>query len=541
MTPTRLLLLGFTLSGVIGCAQFQLQSESTPETPEDTTADVKLWADFLDAPDAISAAVPPAISEQASPYPDDLWARVRAGFAMDGVDHERTAAELAYYKRHPVFLDRVSERATPYLYHIVSEVEARGMPMEIALLPVVESAFQPFAYSHGRAAGIWQFIPGTGRHFGLKQTWWYDGRRDIIASTEAALTYLERLNNMFDGDWQLALAAYNAGEGTVMRAIRRNQAEGLPTDYWSLRLPQETRQYVPRLLAIRELVDAPDEHGMAMRSIPNQPYLEVVEVGSQIDLALAADLADLTIDELYLLNPGFNRWATDPEGPHRLVVPIDNAEVFAGNLESIPPAERVQWARHRVEPGQTLGQIARRYNTTVSVLQETNNINGHVIRAGSHLIVPTSSRPSQQYALSADQRLTRNQNRSRNGNRVEHRVQRGDTFWGLSRRYGVGVRQIAQWNNMAPADTLRPGQTLVIWASDSNGRQAGNNGPAQGQPIVQRVRYTVRQGDSLYRIAQRFRVSVDDLRAWNNLSGQRYLQPGQQLTLHVDVRNQSGS
>ncbi|MEX0870298.1 MAG: LysM peptidoglycan-binding domain-containing protein [Aquisalimonadaceae bacterium] len=499
-----------------------------------------LWPDHLADPARLAAAAPPDLPAT-SPYPSDLWQRIRSGFVMNGIDHERVAAELRYYSRHPEFMNRVADRAAPYLHYIVEEVERRGMPMEVALLPVVESAYQPFAYSHGRAAGIWQFIPGTGKHYGLQQTWWYDGRRDVIASTDAALNYLDRLQKMFDGDWQLAFAAYNAGEGTVSRAIRRNRQLGRPTDYWSLSLPLETRQYVPRLLAVRALVEDPQVFDIELTSIADEPYLRVVDVGSHIDLALAAELADMAIEDIYRLNPGYNRWATDPDGPHRLALPLDNAERFILALAEVPENERVRWQRHRIASGESLGQIARRYGTTVAVLQEANGIRSHVIRAGDHLIVPASSKPSQHYALSADQRLARNQSRERQGKRINHTVQRGDTFWGMSRRYGVQVRELAAWNNMAPGDPLRPGQTLAIWKQSSG---AGGNITAaltQGDPIIQRIRYTVRQGDSLYVIARRFRVSVTELRNWNNLVEGGYLQPGQRLVLHVDVRAQSGN
>lgn len=513
------------------------------ETARDRDDDSRpaLWPSHLEDP-AQLAAEPPADLPTASPYPSDLWQRIRSGFAMQGMDHERVEAELSYYSKHPAFMDRIADRASPYLHYIVDEADRRGMPMEVALLPVVESAFQPFAYSHGRAAGIWQFIPGTGRHYGLQQTWWYDGRRDVIASTDAALNYLERLQKMFDGDWQLAFAAYNAGEGTVMRAIRRNQQQGRPTDYWNLPLPRETRQYVPRLLAVRALVENPKDFGIELTSIPDEPYLGVVDVGSQIDLALAAELADIDIEELYRLNPGYSRWATDPDGPHRLALPIGKLETFELALAETPEAERIRWHRHRIASGENLGQIARRYGTTVAVLQEANSIRGHVIRSGDYLLVPASSQPADHYALSADQRLSQNQSRQRRGNRINHTVQRGDTFWELARRYGVQVQELAAWNSMAPRDTLRPGQTLAIWKQQAGGSTGTPvSAPNQGAPVMQRINYTVRQGDSLYRIAQRFRVSVSDLRSWNNLKEGGYLQPGQRLQLNVDVRAQSGS
>jgi membrane-bound lytic murein transglycosylase D len=267
----------------------------------------------------------------------DLWARIRDGYAIPDHNNARVKQQFsayagrfsAYAGRKDYWL-RVSERATPYLHLIVEAIDERGLPQELALLPVVESGFQPFAYSHGRAAGIWQFIPATGRHYGLKQNWWYDGRRDVTAATEAALDYLTYLNEMFDGDWLLALAAYNAGEGTVSRAIKRNRQAGRATDYWSLDLPRETMHYVPRLLAVSEIVAHPERHDIALTPISNEPAVAVVDLEHQVDLALAAELAEIDIETLYALNPGFNRWATAPEGPHRL-----------------KPACR----RHRVTPG----------------------------------------------------------------------------------------------------------------------------------------------------------------------------------------------
>ncbi|MDH5591563.1 MAG: transglycosylase SLT domain-containing protein, partial [Gammaproteobacteria bacterium] len=261
-------------------------------------------------------------AESITPAPNpDLWQRIRDGFAISQPNlHADTQRQLQWFVNHPDYINRVVERARPYLHYIVDEIERRDMPLEIALLPVVESGFQPFAYSHGRAAGIWQFIPGTGRLYGLKQNWWYDGRRDIIESTRAALDYLQKLHNDFD-DWQLALAAYNCGEGTVGRAIRRNKKAGKGIDFWSLDLPKETSAYVPKLMAVSELIKHPEKYELTLSSIDNSPFLTVVDVGGQIDLALAAKLAEISVDEMYQLNPGFNHWATTPDGPHRLVIP----------------------------------------------------------------------------------------------------------------------------------------------------------------------------------------------------------------------------
>ena len=475
--------------------------------------------------------------------PADLWDRLRRGFDLPHELHPRIDAELKWYARHQRYLERVSERARRYLYLIVEEVEKRGMPSEIALLPVVESAFQPFAYSHGRAAGIWQFIPSTGRLYGLKQNWWYDGRRDILASTRAALTLLQRLHRQFDGDWLLALAAYNSGQGTVQKAIRKNKRRGKPTDFWSLDLPRETRGYVPRLLALSILVEAPQKYQVRLPSIPNEPYLAQVEVDGQIDLALAADLAGISIDELYLLNPGFNRWATDPEGPHALLVPVDKAETFRARLRELPPQQRVSWKRHRIRPGESLLQIAKRYNTTVELIKDVNAIRGNLIRAGKNLIIPVSTRHLSNYTLSAEQRLSKLQNTRRSGRKaVKYRVRRGDTLWDISRSHGVSVRALAKWNGLAPRDTLRPGQTLVIWTRGENKRRAGlPRTHLSRRTVTQKVNYRVRRGDSLARISRKFQVELRDLLRWNGLSPKKYLQPGQQLTLYVDVTRQAGN
>lgn len=475
----------------------------------------------------------------------DLWDRLRAGYAFPETDHPRIDAELAWYVNHPDYLARTVERARPYLWLIVEAIEQRDMPQEIALLPVVESAFQPFAYSHGRAAGLWQFIPSTGTHFGLKQNWWYDGRRDVLASTSAALDYLQQLNTMFDGDWLLALAAYNSGAGTVTRAIRNNRNRGRATDYWSLDLPRETRAYVPKLLALGHIFADPEAFDIEITSLPDEPVLTRVHVGAQIDLARAAELAGITLEEVYRLNPAFNRWATDPDGPHELLLPVDKAADFAIRLAETEGEQRVTWKRHQIGDGETLGHIARRYDTTVDVLRRVNGINGHMIRAGRSLVIPVAMKDLNSYTLSAEQRRTTTQNTRRGDDRIVHVVKSGDTLWDLSRKYRVSVNQIANWNAMSPRDVLRPGQRLVIWrqASDTASADYGDllNGAHPLNNVTRRISYTVRRGDSLSRISQRFNVGIADLRKWNTLSPDAYLQPGQRLTLYVDVTRQNGN
>lgn len=274
--------------------------------------------------------------EQLPSQYDNLWQRLRAGYRLQVKDNEEIERTVEYFSRKSRFFENVSQRARPYLYHIVQELERRKMPLELALLPVIESSFQPTALSPKKAAGVWQFIPSTGRNYGLRQNRFYDGRRDVLASTRAALDYLEKLNEMFNGDWLLSVAAYNCGEGAVQRAIRKNEAREKPTDFWALDLPRETRQYVPNLIAVSKIVAEPEKHDVQLSYISNRPYLQNVNVGTQINLNLAAKLAGLSTHEFNRLNPGYRLGVTDPNGPHLLTLPIDKVDNFKQQLTAIP-------------------------------------------------------------------------------------------------------------------------------------------------------------------------------------------------------------
>lgn len=467
----------------------------------------------------------------------DIWPRLRAGFALDhDVDNKRVRDQLNWYVRHPSYINRVVDRGSRYLHHIINETEKRGLPAEFALLPVVESAFDPFAYSHGRAAGLWQFIPSTGKYFGLTQSWWHDDRRDVLAATDAALTYLERLTKRFDGDYTLALAAYNSGGGTVSSAMRRNRKSNKPQDFWSLQLPQETRHYVPKLIALAKIFDNPEAYGIKLPALKDEPYFEVVDTGGQLDLAQAAELAGVDIDEIYLLNPSYNRWATSPDGPHRLLVPVQNAEAFRTALVDVPPGKRLSWRNYVVKSGDSLNTISRKFSTTPSVLQQVNKLNTDLIRVGQRLMIPSASKNSDAYVLSAAKRLERKQSKERNGNKLRHTVRRGDTFWDIAREHRVSVREVAAWNGMAPGDPLIPGKELVIWSKTPQPTLASAES-SRGKAMVRKVGYRVRKGDSLALIANRFSVNVRDIASWNDLNTANYLQPGQSLVLYVDIRN----
>ncbi|ARN76488.1 lytic transglycosylase [Oceanicoccus sagamiensis] len=469
--------------------------------------------------------------------PPTVWTRIRLGFQMDyAIQQKRLDAEFNWYQRNPAYMARVSERSRRYIYHVTERLEQEGLPLELALLPIVESAYDPFAYSHGRASGMWQFIPGTGKMFKLEQTWWYDGRRDIIDSTEAAIQYLDKLNKYYEGDWLLALAAYNAGQGNVNKAIRKNKKRGKATDFWSLDLPRETRSYVPKLLALAKLVDNPQRYGCTLFPVPNSPYFAQVDTQSQIDLAQAATMAGIDINELYRLNPGFNRWATSPKGPHRLLVPMANAKLFQQQIAQLPPEQRLHWQRYTVKNGDSLLLLAKRFNTGVDTIKSINNIHGNMIRAGQSLMIPTASKDGKHYALSAEQRLAtihKKRTGGSNSQQIFHTVKNGDSLWTIARRYDVTVKKLAHWNGIAPRDMLKPGQKLSLWIKKPVKAQASG----QRDAIVRKVGYKVRNGDSLARIANKFNVRVNDIVKWNAVNPKKYLQPGQRLTLYVDVTN----
>ena len=454
----------------------------------------------------------------------DLLERIRTGFQLPDVDQPAIDQQLAWYANHPDYLERVFGRGEMYLHYIVTQLEARNMPLELALLPVVESAYEPFGYSRARASGLWQFIPGTGKRFGLKQNWWYDGRRDVLESTRAALDYLQFLHDEFNGDWLLAVAAYNSGELNVHRAIKQNLALNRPTDFWHLKLPRETRAYVPKLLAMSRLVADPAALGLEFSPIANEPYFAQIETGGQIDLKMAAELAGITMDEITFLNPAFNRWATDPDGPHHLLVPIDTSEPFSTALAQIPQEERVKLTRHEVKQGDTLSTVARKYGVTASVLKQVNALSGTQLRVGQDLLVPTNGGDLHPKVVLAAARVDGRPAVSRSSK--FHVVRRGESLWTIARATGMSVDRLASLNGMEPGDTLKAGRKLKLRGGSSGAAAA----PVAG--TGDQVTYTVRRGDTLSHIARRFSVTVGQLLSWNGLSKSDQLMPGQRLVMY---------
>ncbi|MBQ1782608.1 MAG: LysM peptidoglycan-binding domain-containing protein [Gammaproteobacteria bacterium] len=449
---------------------------------------------------------------------------------FDAVHNSRVEIHRRNMLKDPNYLMRVGERAEPFMYMVLNEIERRGMPTELALLPVIESAYDPHAYSRAHASGLWQFIPETGKHYGLRQDFWYDGRRDVVASTNAALDYLQKLNEMFDGDWLCALAAYNAGEGRVSRAIKSNIARNRPTDYWSLDLPEETRNYVPKLLALSEIVRNNDGYGVNLPPIADEPRLAMVDTRGQIDLSLAARIAGLPVEELLRYNPGFSRWATAPEGPHNLLLPLSAIEQFERTLLQLKPDERLSWTRHKVKRGETLAQIAQKYQTDAKLVADLNQIRNGRLTAGKSIIVPVSTEAlpgiNARQLLASDS-VGRATQAERQGRRASYKVRKGDTLSHIAKNHRVSVNDLMAWNNLSKRSRLSVGQNLVIYPGSS--KAPARTAVASSKATT----YKVNSGDSLYLIAKRFSVSVQDLRRWNDLSGDG-LQPGQTLRVHVN-------
>jgi membrane-bound lytic murein transglycosylase D len=457
--------------------------------------------------------------------PADLFERIRSGFQLEDMDRAEIDREEAWYVKHPAYLDRTFKRGERYLFHIVNELEARKMPLELSLLPVVESAFNPVAYSRARASGLWQFIPATGRRYGLKQNWYYDGRRDVLAATTAALDYLQALADEFDGDWLLAVAAYNCGEMNVERAIQRNRAAGKPTDFFSLKLPKETRAYVPKLMAMRRIVADPASQGLAFAPIPNQPYFAKVDVGGQIDLQVVSELSEVSKEELLALNPAFNHWVTDPDGPHHLLVPVAYESQLADAVSALPPEKRVRVVYHRVRSGDTLGAIADRYGVSVAAIKTANKIHGTIIHPGDDLLITAAPRGMDTRVVMADNDVP-----ARRAPAGKHVVRRGDTLWSIARAHSVALQTLASSNGISSDSTLTVGQVLDI---PGTATLASTNA---GAFASESTTYVVRRGDTLSYIASRFRVSVSDLLGWNRLKASSIIKPGQRLVMYRSDR-----
>jgi membrane-bound lytic murein transglycosylase D len=514
----RFALLSVTLAALAACASRQPLPTQPPQAIVPPPAA---------SPPAEAPSPPPAPPPEQAPAAlapaqyADLFDRIRTGFVLPDPDETAIDRQLSWYASNPEYLQRAFGRADMYLYYIVTQLEARHMPLELALLPVIESAFEPYAYSRARAAGLWQFIPATGSRFGLKQDWWYDGRRDIVASTNAALDYLQALHDEFNGDWLLAVASYNCGELAVEHAVQVNQAEHRPIDFWHLRLPRETEAYVPKLLAMKRLVQDPAKFGLEFSPIPNEPYFERVPTDGQINMQVAAQIAGITAEEVYDLNPAFHRWATDPTGPFYLLMPVNASPVFTQNVAELTADERMGLEHYEVRRHDSIYSVARQFKTSVEILRKLNTMPAGRLTVGEDIEVPATT-----YTLPENVRLAaaRVDGRARWGRYVQFQVvRRGDTLWSIAHHYRIKPGALARMNGISVRHILRPGEKLRLYA----------NVPVEhhGELRFQVVR--VRSGDTLWSIARRHGMSAKTLANLNGLSRGEVLRPGQRLKLYT--------
>ncbi|HET8711566.1 MAG TPA: LysM peptidoglycan-binding domain-containing protein [Spongiibacteraceae bacterium] len=454
-----------------------------------------------------------------------LWQRIRDGYQFDRkLENPLIDAQINWYRNNPTFVYRATERSSRYLHYVVSAVQQRNMPTEIALLPFIESAYDPFAYSRSGASGLWQFVPQTATNFGLKRNWWYDGRKDVIASTDAALDYLQFLHDKFDNDWLLAIAAYNFGEGSIQRAINANQRKGLPTDFWHLSLREETRIYVPRLLAFTRVVAEPQRYGISLYSVPDRAYFAAAETKGQLALARAAKLADVDIDELLRLNAGLNHAVVAKDTPQRILLPVSAFDQFTRELAVLPPSERVQWQQYKVVRGDTLTGLSRRFDVPATALAAANGLRDKLLKPGQELLIPHGT-----VEVAQSNPPPINAQTPFGSTQIFHTVEAGDNLRRLSQLYGVSVQNIQRWNGLSANDPIKLGQKLNIWTDKVGSRPA----KIAASSSTKKVGYTIQNGDSLNAIADRFNIEIDDILRWNQINPRALLQPGRRLTLFV--------
>ena len=432
-----------------GCASTSSKNEESPAP----TAAAEISAASINAGEFASILLKkPAPPQSASAPRDDLWARLRTGFDLPDLDNDRVAYYERHFTRNPEHFYIMVNRAQWFLPYILTEVEKRGYPSELALLPAVESSFITDAKSRSSASGLWQFIPGTGKLYHLKQDWWYDGRRDPMLSTQAALKFLGELEQRFDGDWFHAVAAYNAGGWTIEKAIQKNQQKRKSTHFNDLALRKETSDYVPKLIAFRNIFLNPGQYGLRLPALGNAQQFARLDAGSQIDVALFAQKAGIDARTMRFLNSAYRRNITPPDGPHVLYVPTTTLEKSRLTLASLSKNDRLHWAHYRVKKGDVLGRIATRHGVSVTSIKQSNQLRSNLIHPGDILLIPviTGSRTVAKAPSSSNGKVT-------------HHVRQGDTLWDIARRYGVNVAQISQWNQISQSNTLKPGQKLTIY------------------------------------------------------------------------------
>lgn len=512
--PRSLLALALSLSFFVATPGAQAASED-----DDIPASVAN-AEALPADDASSV--------EELGVPSDVWERIRRGYAMPVLQSKLVDRWVDFYTRDPAYLRRMSERAGQYLYHIVEEIENRGMPTELALLPFVESAFQAEALSRAKAAGLWQFMPATGKAYDLAQNLWRDDRRDVLESTRAALDYFEYLHGMF-GDWHLALAAYNWGEGSVQRAIQRANRRKQPTDYLHLKMPNETANYVPKLEAVKRIISDPARYGITLPDVGNEPFFVTITKPRDIDIETAAELAGMPLEEFRRLNPSYKLPVIVASHNNVMLLPSDKLDFFVDNLASWMDSGQPlsQWTTYRLQQGETLAQVAGRSGMTEDELRKVNGIpKGRRVLANSTLLVRSTGTEDQQDIAAELANAKLQLSPTTTWRRVTYRVRSGDTLSGIARRWRITMKSIVTANRLR-SDRLRVGQRLVLTVPNIP-RQAIAS--TQRSESSQHVIHRVRSGETLSTIASRYGVSIAQLKMTNRIRT-NLIRPGQRLRI----------
>ncbi len=514
------------LLALAGCAQLPHMTPNDSSNAAQSTAPGtgSTQADNADTDDNVDYSILPAMADQEksgekTALQDDgnLWHYIAARFRLPIPDNPRIDEQRAFYASHIKYLERVTERARPYLHMIVSDLQEHNLPLELALLPIVESAYRPEAVSSSAAAGLWQFVPSTGTHFGLDRTAWYDGRRDIKESTDAAVRYFSLLSKMFNDDWPVIIAAYNGGEGTLQRAIEYNKRRHRPTDFWDLtQISNETKQYPAKLYALVEIFSHPKKYAFNPTPIPNEPVVAEVPIKKPVNLAKLAKLTGMSHEEMYKLNPGFDRLITGPK-ERCLLVPKDVADQIKPSLLSACEKSAGGWGRYTITRGDSFRRIAWRFGSSVDELLHINRLSSDYARPGETILVPVGrikDRP-----LPANSRL--------------YTVRSGDSLWSISHKVHVSIGLLRNYNLLHKHSTLHPGQKLIIGPKD--GSDFGSSHTAIASATASSGshdgRYTVKPGDTLWGLARRFSTTVDALASANHISRKAALKPGQELSV----------